>query len=1018
MTSATTEYDLPGPFVVLQGIAGDGMANTIDTMPELIMDDDDEHIDEHIPVDENINQNMDNNMKMEGNDLQENQQIHRLHSNLQLHIPESTSETSSFEEVIHYPLQQQLQQQQKQSQHQQDEDGGGKPAAADTSAVASTSAAGSSVTATNICNQNMTNHGLNLPIPQVASMSMGMGVGVGYNSIIPPLGVPSLPAAAAVPAQGSGSRRANTHANAAMARMASAKKAQDDDAHDSFILVDDEQEEEQEQELVGDNRTNTNDDNDRNSRRRIKHEDAVEVEVEVASNPTPAASSLSSSSSNSPLLSPLPHPIDIGPSTTIHHPRYASLSSTHVQSLQQWHASCRETEAMQRSEVLYGAHAHYMSLRSLPSASSSSDSESVSDSTTSITSNGVSSGNNDDDAGSDSERCWWRSKRGCLLVFDAPPTFNDETATKTNTNSTTSMTIDNLNVNCGNIVGELTPGTTVMGMAMTSFHIPTLARSTNNNNNPNPSPNPNSGKIEILQIDSPLCGYILYSLEGYPLLGPGLPSNYMDPETYLWKVTCVNGAFVRQGLELTSMHVETVPYGSLVMVLRKTVNQMGLSRLQIETVVQDEEEDSSSGDDNDDDNDGEVESAAGREDASSGNATPTSRFIKVPTSILSSLRGVANSSTNIITSTSNTHAAAASSRRRQQDGNPRPKTQKSKGTRRRRRVVSGWISQALNPLSGQSGPIVQQVPFPIPALFRVVLSDGAVIRSGVELSSSQIGHAPEGTVLNIVGRSFTQHPGDCCIQRLKLAGGGGWVSVRLNRRPPRDNTLVLTHVDVDGTFDPEEAGLFHMEKQLWVMHEYLDNIMNVNIHDTHAHTPDDEDVQNMENVRRSLQRLGSSCISSINDDDENENVEGVEGVNDNSGGDAAVASAAANALGDTMTTAATTPASNSTNAVVPATRPHTHIPALYRSGVGNAAGISSAKQRRLKGYCNKTSQHQNEQPEPCLICLTEERNATIVHGETGHIACCLTCARILKARGDKCPVCRLPIDLIIQQFWA
>jgi len=1013
MTSATTEYDLPGPLVVLQGITGDGMANTIDTMPELIMDDDDEH----------INQNIANNSGMEGSDRQENQQIHRLHSNLQLHIPESTSETSSFEEVIHYPLQQQQQQQQSpqkqnQSQHHQHEDGGGKPAAIDTSALAVASV-------TNICNQNMTNHGLNLPIPQVASMSMAMGVG--YNSIIPPLGVPSLPAAA-VPAPGSGSRRANTHAKAAMDRIVNAninvnakksrsserKDHREDEAHDSFILVDDEQEEEQEQELVGDNTTNANDDNDRNSRTRIEHEDAVEV----ANNTTPAASSLSSS--NSPLLSPLPHPIDIGPSTTIHHPRYATLSSTHVQSLQQWHASCRETEAMQRSEVLYGAHAHYMSLRSLPSASSSSDSGSVSESTTTTTSSGVSNGN--DDTVSDLERCWWRSKRGCLLVFDAPPTFNDETATNTNTNMTTSMTIDNLNVNCSNIVGELTPGTTVMGMAMTSFHIPTLERSANNNNNSNnnnpnlsPNPNPNSGKIEILQIDSPLCGYILYSLEGYTLLGPGLPSNYMDPEIYLWKVTCVNGAFVRQGLELTSVHVETVPYGSLVRVLRKTVNQMGLSRLQIETVIQDEEEDTSSYSDGDSDDDGEVESAEGREDDSSGNATPTSRFIQVPTSILSSLRGVANSSTRIITSTSNTHAAAASSRRRHQDGNTNPKTQKSKGTRRR--VVRGWISQALNPLSGQSGPIVQQVPFPIPALFRVVLSDGAVIRSGVELSSSQIGHAPEGTVLNIVGRSFTQHPGDCCIQRLKLAGGGGWVSVRLNRRPPRDNTLVLTNVDVDGTFDPEEAGFFHMEKQLWVMHEYLDNIMNTSIHDTHAHTPDDEDVQNMENVRRSLQRLGSSCISSINDDDENENAEG---VNDNPSVDAAVASASAsaNTMSGTITTAATTPASNTTNVVVPSTRSHTHIPALYRSGVGNAAGISSAKQRRLKGYCNKTSQYQNEQPEPCLICLTEERNATIVHGETGHIACCLTCARILKARGDKCPVCRLPIDLIIQQFWA
>jgi hypothetical protein len=36
----------------------------------------------------------------------------------------------------------------------------------------------------------------------------------------------------------------------------------------------------------------------------------------------------------------------------------------------------------------------------------------------------------------------------------------------------------------------------------------------------------------------------------------------------------------------------------------------------------------------------------------------------------------------------------------------------------------------------------------------------------------------------------------------------------------------------------------------------------------------------------------------------------------------------------------------------------------------------------------------------CLICLSDERTSTIVHGETGHIACCLACARILKARGD------------------
>jgi hypothetical protein len=48
---------------------------------------------------------------------------------------------------------------------------------------------------------------------------------------------------------------------------------------------------------------------------------------------------------------------------------------------------------------------------------------------------------------------------------------------------------------------------------------------------------------------------------------------------------------------------------------------------------------------------------------------------------------------------------------------------------------------------------------------------------------------------------------------------------------------------------------------------------------------------------------------------------------------------------------------------------------------------------------NRSKQLQMD--EKCLICLSDERTATIVHGETGHVACCLVCARILKARGDK-----------------
>ena len=54
----------------------------------------------------------------------------------------------------------------------------------------------------------------------------------------------------------------------------------------------------------------------------------------------------------------------------------------------------------------------------------------------------------------------------------------------------------------------------------------------------------------------------------------------------------------------------------------------------------------------------------------------------------------------------------------------------------------------------------------------------------------------------------------------------------------------------------------------------------------------------------------------------------------------------------------------------------------------------------------------------CIICMDDYRTAILVHDETGHVACCLKCSRILKARGDHCPVCRLPISSVVQIFWA
>jgi len=91
-------------------------------------------------------------------------------------------------------------------------------------------------------------------------------------------------------------------------------------------------------------------------------------------------------------------------------------------------------------------------------------------------------------------------------------------------------------------------------------------------------------------------------------------------------------------------------------------------------------------------------------------------------------------------------------------------------TKEGREGVRGWISEKLNPASGQEGYIVRPLPFPVPALYRVVLEEGAKIRCSVELNSAQIGHAPAGTILSAVGRAFAEHPNDKCAERLRLAG--------------------------------------------------------------------------------------------------------------------------------------------------------------------------------------------------------------------------------------------------------
>mmetsp|Transcript_15127 Transcript_15127/g.25528 ORF Transcript_15127/g.25528 Transcript_15127/m.25528 type:complete len:893 (-) Transcript_15127:353-3031(-) len=455
----------------------------------------------------------------------------------------------------------------------------------------------------------------------------------------------------------------------------------------------------------------------------------------------------------------------------------------------------------------------------------------------------------------------------------------------------------------------LAPGTTVMAEEAIALDSHSLQRihSTAGNDDDHRKQQRHEHRdstLVFLNISSPYPGYVLSHIHNYPYLSPGLPTAYTD-STWLWRVTCQpDGAFIRSGLDLVTHHIGTLPYGTLCCVKKKVVNYMGLNRLEIDAFVD----------------------SGGNESCSDDDGKGCSAAVKM-------------------------------------------------------NKLSGFISEFLNPLSGQRGNIVEQVSFPVPALYKVIHAEGAIIRSGVELSTGKIGFAPMGSVLSIVGRSYSSNPSNNCIERLRLAGGGGWISVNLNRE---DNEHLVEMIGADESFDPEDPASFHFGQQKKVMAE-------LRADDKGGTSPTNNGGGGgNNNIPR---RRSTANLSEIADDDQMSipDSEGNYGV----------------AMNDARASVLSTPSRQSSASAVPTL--------FQRSGVvGTLGGLVAMDAVRE----SSSDKHQNDNANRCLICLSDERTATIVHGETGHIACCLTCARILKARGDNCPVCRLPIDLVIQQFWA
>jgi hypothetical protein len=284
----------------------------------------------------------------------------------------------------------------------------------------------------------------------------------------------------------------------------------------------------------------------------------------------------------------------------------------------------------------------------------------------------------------DENGCWWQPNHNhqVAILRDIPTKLNNGTVLRT-------------------VIGSLPPGTTLMAsdivhldsttlQRLTVLPLPSMDYNNNNNNNNNnddetgrttttttPSttaiqrrhcrrPRPRrvyakgqKGVIQLLQVQTPegRTGYAVSCLDGYTLVAPGWPQNYIDPQRWIWRVTCPAGAFVRDGLDLSSQHRDTIPHGSLIHVTRRSINNQGLSRLKTHGTI------------------------------------PSSSLAYRHATTITDDDNNNNNINNIIIDLGERH-------------------------------VDGFCSELLNPLSGQRGIVVQPLPFPVPAIYRVILPDG------------------------------------------------------------------------------------------------------------------------------------------------------------------------------------------------------------------------------------------------------------------------------------------------------
>lgn len=88
-----------------------------------------------------------------------------------------------------------------------------------------------------------------------------------------------------------------------------------------------------------------------------------------------------------------------------------------------------------------------------------------------------------------------------------------------------------------------------------------------------------------------------------------------------------------------------------------------------------------------------------------------------------------------------------------------------------------------------------------------------------------------------------------------------------------------------------------------------------------------------------------------------------------------------------------------------------------QSGRGNNPG--AIESNAFGSAEPSTSQEgQTRQQDICGFCFKRPKNASFIHGKTGHQVCCYQCAKKLRRRGKPCPICRQSIQAVVKNFYV